>query len=294
MRLYKNAVILTLICVLLFPMYAFAKNQTNATPEYEMYWGDEEIITFSNGVEKKIDENYKALFINGTLVDADTLTINNRTLVPIRVISETFNGKVDWDGKIKQISISIENQKIEMTIDKKEVYVNNKMSILDVAPTISNGITYVPIRFISEVFNAEVSYHGDELDEISIMFGVPNIYVDQKISNQEVISKEQALKSLKESLSLLYQDFLVYTKEDGDSFYYEGNSMSQIKKDIEQMTFLGEVSRYYIIQGPKRFIVDKYNGNVYYDAGVSIISKMKKYNHSEDEFHIFMVGYFAN
>ncbi|HOJ16333.1 MAG TPA: copper amine oxidase N-terminal domain-containing protein, partial [Caldisericia bacterium] len=47
---------------------------------------------------------------------------------------------------------------IIMTVGNSEVLVDGKKLLLDAPPVIKNGRTFVPLRFISEAFGAEVSW----------------------------------------------------------------------------------------------------------------------------------------
>jgi hypothetical protein len=79
-----------------------------------------------------------------------------RTLVPIRIISEALGAKVDWDSVTKNVTITLNNKVIVMTIDKNNATIDGKQMLLDAPPTIRQGRTFVPLRFISEAFGAEV------------------------------------------------------------------------------------------------------------------------------------------
>jgi hypothetical protein len=84
--------------------------------------------------------------------------LKGRTLVPVRIISEGIGANVEWDATTKTVKITLNDKTIIMTIDKLEVFVNGKQMLLDASPVIRNGRTFVPLRFISEVFGAEVSW----------------------------------------------------------------------------------------------------------------------------------------
>lgn len=86
-----------------------------------------------------------------------------RTLVPVRAIIEAFGGKVDWKGKEKTAVLTLENDTIKLIIDSKKAYLNGALFTLDVAPSVYNDRTMLPIRFIAESFNLGVAW--DEATE---------------------------------------------------------------------------------------------------------------------------------
>lgn len=51
------------------------------------------------------------------IYDAAPVIRNDRTLVPIRIITEALGGKVDWNGATKEVTLSI-NVRSKMTIGK--------------------------------------------------------------------------------------------------------------------------------------------------------------------------------
>lgn len=107
------------------------------------------------------------VFIKGLAVDFEKydnvkpVIKENRTLVPVRAITETFGAKVAWDEATNTITITKDDTTIVMVLDNKVATVNGKEVTLDVAPTTENGRTLVPLRFISETFSLKVDWDDD-------------------------------------------------------------------------------------------------------------------------------------
>lgn len=83
--------------------------------------------------------------------DAAPVIRNDRTLVPIRIITEALGGKVDWNGATKEVTLSINDKEIKMTIGKT-------LEKYGVAPVIIDGRTFVPVRFVADELGAEVAW----------------------------------------------------------------------------------------------------------------------------------------
>ena len=83
--------------------------------------------------------------------DAAPLLRNDRTMVPIRIITETLGGKVDWNGTVKEVTLTIDGREIKMTIGRT-------LEKYGVAPVIIDGRTYVPVRFVADELSAVVSW----------------------------------------------------------------------------------------------------------------------------------------
>ncbi|SET34525.1 repeat domain (List_Bact_rpt) [Natronincola peptidivorans] len=93
---------------------------------------------------------------------------SNRTLVPLRFISQTLGAEVKWLPETRQVLITEEDTEILLTIGSKEVLVNGEMILMDTEPRIiPPGRTFVPLRFVSEILGATVEYNH-ETREISI------------------------------------------------------------------------------------------------------------------------------
>lgn len=102
--------------------------------------------------------------INGFEVPLDVppSIIKGRTFVPIRFISEAFGAQVEWDGETRTVRIFLEktNTRVTLQINNTIARVNERIVTLDAPPTIIQGRTLVPIRFIAEAFGAQVDWDG--------------------------------------------------------------------------------------------------------------------------------------
>lgn len=109
------------------------------------------------------------LWINGSYVvpDVPPFIENDRTMVPIRIISETLGFKVLWEpGEQKIIIYAPGNEETDnalmLRIGDTNAYPSvNNIVPLDVAPKIVNDRTFVPIRAIAELFNLKVDWDNE-------------------------------------------------------------------------------------------------------------------------------------
>ena len=73
---------------------------------------------------------------------------NNRTLVPIRLVSESLGHRVAWDQEEKKVLI---DDNIYLVIGEKFVVVDGRRLEMDSFARIeADNRTYVPLRFVSE------------------------------------------------------------------------------------------------------------------------------------------------
>jgi len=109
--------------------------------------------------------NNKEVYIDPTNTKVTPFIIPpGRTVVPIRFISESFGAEVNWeqDTKTIRIYLSSKNIRITLQIGNKIARVNDKVITLDAPPLIKEDRSFVPLRFISESFGAEVKWFGEE------------------------------------------------------------------------------------------------------------------------------------
>lgn len=85
----------------------------------------------------------------------------NRTMVPVRYISESLDSDVKWDAVKKQVTITdiITGKTIVLTLDSTNATIDGKAAVpaLDSPATLMNGSTYVPVAFIAQALTGSKS-----------------------------------------------------------------------------------------------------------------------------------------
>lgn len=106
----------------------------------------------------------KKYFVDGKEHEADTSPVNidGNVFVPLRVIAEGLNKKVDWGfNSDKTINVTITDSKNKITLNTESniMFKNGAKVILNFEPYIDgNNRTMVPIRAIAEAFNCKVDW----------------------------------------------------------------------------------------------------------------------------------------
>ncbi|MBQ6834294.1 MAG: copper amine oxidase N-terminal domain-containing protein, partial [Lachnospiraceae bacterium] len=99
--------------------------------------------------------------VDGKVVDfpdQEPTIVNDRTLVPVRFIAESLGYDVEWDPADN--SAVIDGGKIIMYIGTNKAKINGQNVTLDVASTLINDHTMVPLRVIAETLNCTVDWFG--------------------------------------------------------------------------------------------------------------------------------------
>ena len=111
--------------------------------------------------------------VNGEILETDAVLVENRTMVPLRAISNALGGGVAWDQENMGILIVRGSAEIQgdgylgsMWVDKPRAFCFygsgiSHGTVMDVAPLVIENRTYVPARAISELFGADVNWNPD-------------------------------------------------------------------------------------------------------------------------------------
>lgn len=109
--------------------------------------------------------------VNGTRLDTDAVIVNDRTLVPLRAVANALNCGVGWNEQTKGISLySTDNETqsslITCWIGKENAFKLKNLGFeksykMETVPQIIDDRTYVPLRAVSELMGADVSWNGE-------------------------------------------------------------------------------------------------------------------------------------
>lgn len=81
-----------------------------------------------------------------------------RTLIPLRVVMEAMGGKAEWDQNKFQVTVSLGEKHMIMTIGETDAIANGQPVRLDQPPILWLDRTMVPVRVIAEAFGASVTW----------------------------------------------------------------------------------------------------------------------------------------
>lgn len=87
--------------------------------------------------------------------------VNGRTLAHVRPVAEALGATVTWDGATQRVTLVKGGTTILLTIGSTTATVNGEPRTLDVAPTLVDGRTQVPVRFVAENLGAAVSWDAE-------------------------------------------------------------------------------------------------------------------------------------
>ncbi|MDF2961996.1 MAG: copper amine oxidase [Paenibacillus sp.] len=104
--------------------------------------------------------------MNGSNGYDDSLKPYNRNgvvMVPVRFVVEELDADVTWDAATQKVTVTdlINGAVINLNIGSKQASVNGMIKPLEAEAELTNGSTYVPVRFIAESMGTKVSWEQD-------------------------------------------------------------------------------------------------------------------------------------
>lgn len=176
------------------------------------------------------------LWVKGKIVNSDVAPYisEDRTMVPIRVISENLGKVVTWNNDDKKVTIKDEKgNEFSLVINEKfmeDISSNVYRKIeLDTPAVIKDDRTFVPIRAIAEAFGEKVHWDNDKRVVV-----IGDNYDSKKIKNDVKEKSEDPL-----GLDYLYNKDMA-GKSDEEKAIYE-NKMRNMPSKVFKGRKNGEV-----------------------------------------------------
>ncbi|WP_438349969.1 copper amine oxidase N-terminal domain-containing protein [Paenibacillus sp. FA6] len=133
------------------------ENHTQVVFNYIIFFGVNHHLIYENNSESI------HVYINGNplSLSAKPIIQDGRMLIPLRGVFEELGAVVKWMPAEFIIEITKDNIYIMMKSGSNQIKVNEKTYSLDTSPNIKDGVTYVPLRFVSEMLGSKVKWVKD-------------------------------------------------------------------------------------------------------------------------------------
>lgn len=148
--------------------------QENADPADDVF---DDLLTLLAGTAEPVGttlsltiDSTKA-FRNGEplTIDVPPVLVNERTMLPARLVAESFGAAVSWDAETEEVCITEENgEEIRFAVGAATATVGDATVILDAPAFERDGRTYVPVRFLAEALDATVTW-DEETQTVNII-----------------------------------------------------------------------------------------------------------------------------
>ncbi|WP_322907623.1 copper amine oxidase N-terminal domain-containing protein [Paenibacillus campi] len=111
----------------------------------------------------------KMYMVNGESMNMTTAAImyNGRTYIPLRYLAANIGAKISFDNKMKSTTLNTGSDVLELWNNSSRYKLNNMLQTTDSMTISRDGRTLVPVRFIAETFNWNVSYMSNGMVTLS-------------------------------------------------------------------------------------------------------------------------------
>jgi hypothetical protein len=92
--------------------------------------------------------------------DVPPVAKSGRVMVPFKMVADTLNVQVTWDGTKHMVLAANSKTKIQLQLNNLTAYRNGEAIKLDAAPLAIKGRTLVPLSFFAKSFDSRVEWDG--------------------------------------------------------------------------------------------------------------------------------------
>ena len=153
---------------------------------------------------------------------------NNRTMVPVRFVSEELGAKVSWDGETQTVTVKRGYDIIQLWMNYSRIWVNGEFQQMDTKMVLNqeHNRNYVPLRFVSQSLGASVGFessNGEMLieikqEEIRTLTGINSVSLGD---TEAYVLEKLGTPDRKEPTQYGYQ-WWVYGSENNDPYRLVG------------------------------------------------------------------------
>lgn len=130
-------------------------------------------------------------------LDAATYAKNGRTMAPLRFTAESFGATVTWSPQ-RPLDVVIRDgtTEVKLTQGSTAAYINGKQVSLDAPAEVKNDRTFVPVRFVSEAFHAEVLYEAETHSVVISRLGHAPTFAELELYTLQLVNLDRLTNSL--------------------------------------------------------------------------------------------------
>lgn len=108
-------------------------------------------VVFADDIKIVVDGNQ-------VVTDIAPVVISDRTMVPLRAVSEGLRAWIHWEETTETVTLLKGSDTITVQIGNKFMTRGNETIVMDVAPIIIGDRTMVPLRAVAEAFGCDVAW----------------------------------------------------------------------------------------------------------------------------------------
>ena len=150
-----------------------------------------------------------------TFGDVAPINIKGNILVPVKGIFEKLGATVKWNQATKQVIANKGIKTVTLTIGSKTAVVNEIFTLtyeLEVAPVVIKGVTYIPLRFVTESMGGSIRWDSS-INTITIISAKDNPYINETTSSPSTTTQVNSSAQANSNNPSIASYIESYTKE---------------------------------------------------------------------------------
>lgn len=163
---------------------------------------------------------------------------NNRTLIPVRFVSEAMGADVSWDQDTQTARIANDEIIVEITVGKKELRVTHgtetAVVTMDTKAINRDGRIFVPIRFVAEALGAYVDWSNLYNTVEIILSDVMTREEIQRLRSYPLFEKNNFAQNFKETLKTA-NGYKLHETFTGSSAFSNAHLFGWTNVDIQKL-----------------------------------------------------------
>lgn len=176
---------------------------------------------------------------------------DNRTMVPIRFISDDMGYGLSWNQETKVVEIDSSGTKVILKVGEKIVQVGSSTIAMDTEAVIREGRTFVPLRFVTQAFDVKIAWNQSTQTISMEMPSVGQFHIVERgdtlysISTKYNVSVENIKKFNKMTDNIIHvgqklmlADATYYVVKSGDTLYKISQQFGVSVNEIKQANAL--------------------------------------------------------
>ncbi|MBE7053300.1 MAG: copper amine oxidase N-terminal domain-containing protein [Ruminococcaceae bacterium] len=136
----------------------------------------------------------------------EPIIVDGRTMIHLRSFTQLFDYDLNWDDTSKTITLSSNKKDVVLRIDSPYVITMTDSGMtdkkMDVPPMIVDGSTYIPLRSIAEIFDAQVKWN-EKKKRVELTTDDSDDYVSKK---SQIISDKNDDKEIEKNHTFYFQN----------------------------------------------------------------------------------------
>ena len=86
---------------------------------------------------------------------------SNRTMMPVKFVSNLLNLNTFWEPDTKSAVFSSDNTEVIINIGSPIIYVNGNPIEMDTVAVIKDGRTFIPLKYLANAFEINIEWNND-------------------------------------------------------------------------------------------------------------------------------------